>query len=54
MDKKNNKLKMCIDYHALNKITIKNNYFLSRINNLLDWFNGARYFNQVDIKSRYN
>jgi len=27
IDKKDDKLKMCIDYHALNKITIKNNYF---------------------------
>jgi hypothetical protein len=21
---------------------------------MLDWLNGAKYFNQVDIKSRYN
>ncbi len=26
VDKKDGKLKMCIDYRALNKITIKNNY----------------------------
>ncbi len=54
VDKKDDKLKMCIDYHALNKITIKNNYFLPHINNLLDWFNGAlKYFIQIDFKLGY-
>ncbi len=38
MDKKDDKLKMCIDYHAL----IKNNYILPHINDLLDRFNGAK------------
>jgi hypothetical protein len=32
------------DYHASNKIIIKNNYFLPRINNLLDPLNGTKYF----------
>ncbi len=44
---------MCIDYHALNKITIKNNYFMPYIDDLLDRLNGAKYFNQIDLKSRY-
>jgi Txe/YoeB family toxin of Txe-Axe toxin-antitoxin module len=44
VDKKDNKLKMCIDYHALSKIIIKNNYLLPRIDNLLDQLNGAKYF----------
>jgi hypothetical protein len=34
VDKNDNKLKMCIDYHALNKITIENNYPLPHINDL--------------------
>jgi hypothetical protein len=33
---KDNKLKMCIDYYALNKITIKNNYLLPQIDDLLN------------------
>ncbi len=34
VDKKDKKLHMCIDYHALNKITIKNNYLLPQIDDL--------------------
>ncbi len=44
MDKKDDKLRMHIDYHALNKITIKNYYYMSRINDLLDQLNKAEYF----------
>jgi hypothetical protein len=44
---------MCIDYHALNKITIKNNYLLPHINNVLNQLDGAKYFTQIDLKSRY-
>jgi hypothetical protein len=39
--KKDGKLRMCIDYQALNKITIKNNYPLLRIYDLFDMLNGA-------------
>jgi hypothetical protein len=53
VDKKDDKLKMCIDYHALKKISIKNNYHLPHIDNLLDQFNGAKYFNQIDFKLGY-
>jgi hypothetical protein len=44
---------MSIDYHALNKITIKNNYVLPCIDNLLNQLNGAKYFNWIDLKSMY-
>jgi hypothetical protein len=40
LDKKDGKLHMCIDYHALNKITIKNNYTLAQIHDLFDHLNG--------------
>jgi len=53
INKKNDKLKMCIDYHTLNKITIKNNYLLPSIDNVLNQFNGVKYFSQIDLKSRY-
>jgi hypothetical protein len=44
VDKKYGKLRMCIDYHALNKITIKNNYLQPYIDDMLDWLNGAKIF----------
>jgi hypothetical protein len=44
VDRKDKKLLMCIDYHTLNKITIKNNYPLPRIDNLFYHLNGAFYF----------
>jgi hypothetical protein len=53
VDKKDGKLRMCIDYLALNKISIKNNYFMPCIDDLLDQLNGVKYFNQIDLKSGY-
>jgi hypothetical protein len=53
MDKKDKKLCMCIDYNALNKITIKNNYPLHQIDDLFNCRKGVSYFNQIDLKSSY-
>jgi len=53
MDKKDKKLHMCIDYRALNKITIKNNYPLLLIDDLFHCLKRASYFNQIDLKSGY-
>jgi hypothetical protein len=39
--KKDEKLRMCIDYQTLNKITIKNNYPLPRIDDLFNKLNEA-------------
>jgi len=50
--KKDRTLRLCIDYMELNKITIKNNYPLSRIEDLFDQLQGAGFFSKIDLRSR--
>lgn len=52
--KKTGEMRMCIDYRALNKITIKNSYGLPRISELFDQIRGARYFTTLDLNSGYH
>ena len=42
--KKDGSMRMCIDYSELNKVTIKNKYLLSRIDDLFDQLKGATMF----------
>nr|GEZ78080.1 putative reverse transcriptase domain-containing protein [Tanacetum cinerariifolium] len=52
--KKDGLMCMCIDYHKLKKLTVKNHYPLLRINDLLDQLQGARYFSTIDLWSGYH
>ena len=45
---------MCIDYGALNKITIKNRYPLPKVEELMDRLHGVRYFMNLDLYSVYH
>jgi hypothetical protein len=52
--KKDGTWKLCIDYRALNKIIVRNQYPISRINDLLDQLKGDKYFNKIDLKFEYH
>jgi hypothetical protein len=54
MKKKDGSMRMCVDYHSLNVITIKNKYPLPRIDDLLDQLQKAKYFSKIDLRSGYH
>jgi hypothetical protein len=45
---------LCMDYHALNEITVKNKYLLPKINDLFDKLHGAYVFCKIDLRSGYH
>ena len=51
--KKYGSLRMCINYRQLNKVTIKNKYPIPMIHDMLDQFQGASHFSNIDLRSSY-
>ncbi|GJT83555.1 putative reverse transcriptase domain-containing protein [Tanacetum coccineum] len=52
--KKDGYFKMCIDYRELNKLTVKNHYPLSRIDDLFDQLQGLSVYSKIDLRSGYH
>jgi hypothetical protein len=52
--KKDGTMRMCIDFWALNKKTIKNMYPIPRIDELLDELHGDVYFTKIDVHFGYH
>jgi len=55
--KKTGEMRLCVDYRALNKITVKNKYPLPRVEDLIDQLKGAKIFSKIDpcayVTSKY-
>ena len=51
--KKGGELRMCVDYRALNSVTVKNAYPLPRVDEIFDQLREARVFTKIDLRSGY-
>jgi hypothetical protein len=54
VEKKDGTQRMCVDYHSLNEVTIKNMYPLPWIEDLFDQIKGASVFSKIDLRSGYH
>ncbi|TXG51266.1 hypothetical protein EZV62_023790 [Acer yangbiense] len=51
--KQDGSLRMCVDYRALNKVTIKNKYPVPNATDLFDRLSRASYFTKLDLRFGY-
>lgn len=54
IERKNGKYQMCVDYHAVNNMTIKNWHPLPQTNKLINKLKGAKHFTKIDLQNGYN
>ena len=52
--KKYGSLRLCIDYRQLNRVTIRNQYPLPRIDELFDQLQGSRVYSKIELRSGYH
>ena len=54
VNKKDRKKRMVMDYHNLNSQTVKNNYLLPLITELIDNMGGKKVFTKIDLRWGFN
>ena len=52
--KKDESVRLCIDFRELSNVTIKNKYPLPRIDDILDQLNWASVFSKTDLRLKYH
>lgn len=52
--KKDGRMRLCVDYRQLDKVTIENKYPLMRIDDLMDQLVGSCMFSKIDLQLGYH
>jgi hypothetical protein len=47
-------LRLCVDYRALNKVTVKNRHPLPLISDTIDRMQGAKIYTKLDLRNAYH
>ncbi|GJT40787.1 hypothetical protein Tco_0940652 [Tanacetum coccineum] len=52
--RKDGSFRMCINYRKLNKLTVRNRYPLSRIDDLFDQLQGSKVYSKIELRPGYH